>query len=132
MSDIDRAIMMATEAHFGQVDKSGQPYILHPLRVMLAQHDDVSRIVGVLHDVVEDSGAYGHGDILAVFGASIHEAVFAVTRKDGEAYEDFILRARANPIARRVKIADVVNNMRPGAENLLPRYERALSILRAI
>lgn len=129
MSDLERAIQVAVDAHFGQVDKTGQPYILHPLRVMLSQGDDVSRIVGVLHDVVEDSTTVGHGDILALFGESIHAAVIALTRHDGESYEDFILRAKANPTARRVKIADIKDNMRPGAKHLLPRYEKALAVL---
>jgi len=129
MSDLNRAIEVAAEAHFSQYDKNGEPYILHPLRVMLAQNDEVSRIVGVLHDVVEDSATVGGGDILALFGGSIHEAVMALTRTDGESYEDFILRAKANPIARRVKIADIKDNLRPGAEHLRPRYERALAVL---
>lgn len=131
MGDLTRAIIMATEAHSFQLDKTGQPYILHPLRVMLAQDDDVSRIVAVLHDVVEDTFAIYEDVILAVFGASIHEAVFALTRQDGETYEAFILRAKANPIARRVKIADIKDNLRPGAEHLRPRYEKALSVLEA-
>lgn len=131
MSDLSRAIEVAVDAHWNQTDKTGQPYILHPLRVMLAQDDDVSRIVAVLHDVVEDCTSVGHGDILALFGASIHDAVHALTRQDGESYEDLILRAKANPIARRVKIADVKDNLRPGAEHLRGRYEAALAVLEA-
>lgn len=129
MTDLDRAIIMATEAHRRQVDKTGQPYILHPLRVMLAVGEE-ARIAAVLHDVVED-GDVGHGDILALFGNEVHDAVFALTRQDGETYEDFILRAKANPIAREVKIADVMDNMRPGAEHLRPRYEKAIAVLLA-
>jgi len=129
MTDLNRAIEVAVDAHLSQYDKNGEPYILHPLRVMLAQDDEVSRIVAVLHDVVEDSTSVGHGDILALFGESIHEAVFALTRQDGESYEDFIQRAKSNPISRRVKIADIKDNMRPGAEHLLPRYKKALAAL---
>lgn len=131
MSDLDMAIEVAVDAHRNQYDKNGQPYILHHLRVMLSQDDDVSRIVAVLHDVVEDSTTVGGGDILALFGGSIHEAVTALTRYEGESYEDFIVRAKANPIARRVKIADIKDNLRPGAEHLRPRYERALAVLLA-
>lgn len=129
MSDLNRAIELANEAHWDQTDKNGEPYILHPLRVMLAQEDEVSRVVAVLHDTVEDSDTVGHGDILALFGASVHAAVFALTRQGGETYESFILRAKADPIARRVKIADIKDNLRPGAEHLKPRYEKALGVL---
>lgn len=110
MSDLSTAIKMAVDAHYGQVDKAGEPYILHPLRVMLAQTGDDERIVGVLHDVVEDSGV-GHGDILALFGEQIHAAVYAISRQEGEDYFDFVRRAAANPIARSVKIADLRDNL---------------------
>ena len=55
MSSLERAIIIAAEAHTGQVDKAGVSYILHPLRLMLQMKTDVERIVAVLHDVVEDS-----------------------------------------------------------------------------
>lgn len=129
MSDLNRAIELAVTAHYGQFDKNGEPYILHPLRVMLAQDDEVSRIVAVLHDAVEDSSTVGHGDILALFGESVHAAVFALSRQDDESYEDFILRAKKDPIARRVKIADIKDNLRPGAEHLKTRYYAALAVL---
>ena len=130
MTMLREAITMAALAHDGQVDKNGEPYILHPLRVMLAQEDEVSRIVAVLHDTVEDSDTVGHGDILALFGESVHAAVYALTRQAGETYEEFIRRAKTDPIARRVKIADILDNLRPGAEHLRPRYEAALAMLK--
>lgn len=130
MSDLSRAIGVAVDAHYGQYDKNGEPYILHPLRVMLAQTDEVSRVVAVLHDTVEDSKTVGHGDILALFGESVHAAIFALTRQEDEKYEDFISRAKENPIARRVKIADIKDNLRPGAEHLKTRYHAALAALK--
>lgn len=129
MSDLNRAIEVAVDAHFSQYDKNGEPYILHPLRVMLAQEDEVSRIVAVLHDTVEDSNTVGHGDILALFGESVHAAIVALTRRGDETYEAFIDRAKADPIARRVKIADIKDNLRPGAEHLKARYHAALAVL---
>lgn len=131
MTDLERAIKMAVELHAGQVDKTGQPYILHPLRVMLALDAEVDRIVGVLHDVVEDCGVGCGPSIMMLFGEEVWFAVIALTRQDGESYEDFILRAKANPIARRVKIADIKDNLRPGAEHLRPRYEKARAVLQA-
>ena len=52
---LDKAIHIATKAHGGQMDKGGQPYILHPLRVMFMRRNETERICAVLHDVIEDS-----------------------------------------------------------------------------
>lgn len=136
MSDLDTAIKFAVDAHEGQTDKAGQPYILHPLRVMLAQDNELARIVGVLHDIVEDS-AVGHGDILAIFGEEVHAAVFAISRQGGEDYFDFVRRAISNPIARQVKIADLRDNMDvsralPDDEKnraRLEKYRKAMAII---
>lgn len=126
---LEEAINVAVAAHEHQSDKNGQPYILHPLRVMLAMETDEERVVAVLHDVIEDSPHWGHGDILALFGEDVHAAVYALTRQEDETYADFILRAKANPIARKVKIADIKDNLRPGAEHLRDRYLKALEVL---
>jgi (p)ppGpp synthase/HD superfamily hydrolase len=108
---LERAVALAAEAHAGQTDKAGAPYILHPLRVMLAQQSEEARIVGVLHDVVEDTPV--RLDHLAAMGTS--EAVLrgldAVTRRDGESYEAYVARAGTDPLGRMVKIADLRDNM---------------------
>lgn len=130
MSDLNTAIKIAVDAHEGQVDKAGEPYVLHPLRVMLAMDNDRDRIVAVLHDVVEDSDKIGLGDILALFGEGIWAAVDAVTRRDGETYTDFIKRASTNEIGRRVKIADLRDNLR-GTHGNRERYIAALAALGA-
>jgi (p)ppGpp synthase/HD superfamily hydrolase len=130
MPDLNDAIKFAVDAHTGQIDKAGEPYILHPLRVMLAMGTNDERITAVLHDVVEDSQHVGHGDILALFGEAVHAAVFALTRQDGESYPDFIKRCSADPIARAVKLADIADNLSPARSASLPghlreRYEAA-------
>lgn len=110
MQGIDEAIALAVEAHRGQVDKAGEPYILHPLRVMLACKGEAKRIAAVLHDTVEDSGL----EISLIrhrFGAEVADAVDCLSRRDGETYTDFIERCRSNPIARSVKLADLADNM---------------------
>lgn len=126
---LEEAINLAINAHTGQKDDSGEPYILHPLRVMHAVSGEIDKVVAVLHDTVEDSDSVGHGDILALFGAEVHEAVYALTRLTGETYVEFIERCKANPIARRVKIADIHDNLRPGAPHLKERYLKALRVL---
>lgn len=128
--NLDHAIKLATDAHAGQVDKAGDPYILHPLRVMLAVSTPDERIAAVLHDVVEDTDVtcddlyWVHG-----FKSEIVLALAALTRAKGEDYLDFVQRAKTNAIARAVKIADIRDNLRPGAEHLRPRYEAALRFL---
>ncbi|MDQ0319993.1 hypothetical protein QO002_002131 [Pararhizobium capsulatum DSM 1112] len=130
MTDLNTAIQVATAAHAGQVDKSGQPYILHPLRVMLAMETEDERIVAVLHDILEDTPVTAN-DLYWEHGFKPHvvEAVFALSRKPGEDYPDFIRRLAVNPLARSVKIADIKDNLRPGAEHLRSKYEAALRML---
>jgi guanosine-3',5'-bis(diphosphate) 3'-pyrophosphohydrolase len=136
-----KAIQLANVQHFGQRDKAGELYILHPLRVMLRMHTIQERIVAVLHDVVEDS-EYPLSAIYTGFGHEIADAVDAVSRrvKHGrkELYLDFISRCAENPTGKAVKIADVLDNMsaeRMGKlhsgmqKSLTHKYNKALRIL---
>jgi len=108
---LDLAIKIAQKAHEGQFDKADQPYILHPLTVM-AQMDDVeSKIVAVLHDAIEDSDLTITELSEQGFSLSVTEAIAAITKLDGELYDDYLLRVMGNAIALKVKIADVRHNM---------------------
>lgn len=110
-SNLSLAIKIATEAHDGQEDRGGAPYILHPLRVMLAVQGDRERIAAVLHDVAEDCREW---PLLRLqtqpFSGAVHDALDALTRRKGEDYFDFINRCAADPIARVVKLADLKDN----------------------
>lgn len=111
MSTIERAIEIAARAHAGQTDKAGAPYIFHPLRLMLAVHGEYERMAAVLHDVVEDT-PIGFDDLQREgFPAAVIDAVRALTKHEGERRIDAARRAAANPIACRVKLADVTDNM---------------------
>jgi (p)ppGpp synthase/HD superfamily hydrolase len=111
MNMLERAIAIAAEAHAGQVDKAGAPYILHPLRMMLSLPSTDERIVAVLHDVCEDCPGWTFDRLRAQgFPEYIIEALNSVTKRDGEDYEAFVRRACANPIGRRVKLADLHDN----------------------
>lgn len=138
MSDLTQAIQLAAAAHQGQTDKAGQPYILHPLRVMLALEREEDRIVAVLHDVVEDTEISASDLRNKGFSETVIEAVLALTRGHGETYDSFIARCVINDIARRVKLADIDDNMRPDRveaakldSSLLERYRKARSTLEA-
>lgn len=115
MATLERAIIIAATAHATAVDKANSPYILHPLRLMLALEDEVSRIVAVLHDVVEDSmppNRWGFAELRAEgFSEEVLAALDCVTRRDEESYEAFIDRCSPNPIACKVKSADLNDNL---------------------
>jgi (p)ppGpp synthase/HD superfamily hydrolase len=108
---LERAIILASGAHAGQFDKIGQPYILHPLRVMLSVTTDLERVVAVLHDVVEDTSVTLF-DVLD-FGNTVADAIDAISKHNGEPYHEYLKRVKSNPLARTVKIADVRDNTSP-------------------
>jgi len=111
VADLEEAIRIAVEAHRGQKDRAGAPYVLHPLRMLLRMRTDAERIAAVLHDVVEDT-AWTLDDLRARgFSAEVLAAVDALTRRPGEAYDAFVERAAADPIARHVKLADLEDNL---------------------
>jgi (p)ppGpp synthase/HD superfamily hydrolase len=108
---LEQAIQLALDAHRGQLDKAGAPYILHPLRVMLRFYSQDERITAVLHDVIEDSPVTLDELRRSGFSEKIIGALDSLTKRDGESYEQFIERAAANPLARRVKLADLEDNL---------------------
>ncbi len=114
MSTLEKAIMIAASAHEGQLDKAGQPYILHPLRVMMKMKTQRDRIVAVLHDVVEDAGHRWDFDGLlrAGFEEDVVEALRHLTRdEEKDSYMDYIERIRDNETALNVKLADLEDNL---------------------
>ena len=108
-TDIEAARALATAAHAGQVDKAGLPYITHPERVASRLESPAARVVGWLHDTVEDTDVT-LSDIEARFGPETAAAVDAVSRRPGEAWEDYLKRVKADPVARQVKISDLIDN----------------------
>ena len=109
---LQKAIDIATKAHEGQVDKAGQPYIDHPLRVMNMGTTDEEKIVGVLHDVVEDSDWTFEELAAEGFSIEVIEALRCITKlSENEPYDKFIQRVKANPLAAKVKLYDLTDNM---------------------
>lgn len=105
------ALDIAFNAHKGQTDKAGQPYILHPLRLMFSLQDDKSKIVALLHDVIEDTTITIEDLKNKGFPQDIIEAIEALTKRPNETYQDFIERVSNNELAKTVKIADLKDNM---------------------
>jgi (p)ppGpp synthase/HD superfamily hydrolase len=111
MATLERSIQIAAKAHAGQLDKAGQPYILHPLRVMLHMKSEQERIVAVLHDVIEDTSVTLAQLAAEGFSAIVIDAVRALTKLPWESRLKTAARASRNPIALAVKLADNSDNM---------------------
>ena len=136
LPSVEDAIALAVRAHRDQRYPSpeSEPYIFHPLRVMLAFRDPVEQMAAVLHDVVEDTDIELHELIEAGYPVEVVGAIDSLTRRVSESYDDYIERVAANQVGRRVKIADLrenlANNRRspeaPGNAERIARYEFAM------
>ena len=110
---LDDAIQVARRAHEGQLDKSGRPYLGHPLRVMGALRDEHERMAAVLHDVVEDTTVTLDDLTEAGCPPPVLAAIAAISKQPGEDQESYLARVASNPIALAVKLADIEDNMSP-------------------
>ena len=136
---LERAIEIAARTHAGQLDKGGAPYILHPLRVMLRVVPGAQQIVAVLHDVVEDSEVTFEDLEREGFSAEVLSGLRAVTKVEGDSYEDFVARAALDPVGKAVKLADLMENSdlsriaEPSQKDLerVEKYGRAIEYLMA-
>lgn len=105
-----KALRLCFEAHKGQVDKSGMPYVFHPFHLAEQMKDENSTVVALLHDVVEDTNLTF--DDLRAFGFEndIMEALMLLTHEDDIPYLTYVAAIKRNPIARAVKLADLQHN----------------------
>jgi (p)ppGpp synthase/HD superfamily hydrolase len=111
MPTVEDALALAVEAHRGQKDKAGQTYILHPLRVMMRLETDAERMAAILHDVVEDTPYTLERLRELGYPEEVLGALDCLTKREGESYEAFVERILPHPLARRVKMADLEDNM---------------------
>ncbi len=107
--DVETARQWAERLHAGQVDKSGRPYIDHPARVAGRLQTPEEKVVGWLHDTVEDTSVTIR-EIEAQFGAETAAAVNAISRREDESWNTYLRRVKENPTARKVKISDLIDN----------------------
>ncbi len=107
----EEALELALEAHRGQKDKVGEPYIRHPIRVAERVDGDDARVVALLHDVLEDTGWTPTDLREAGVDDAMMEALELLTRRPGQDYGDYVAAVAANPVARAVKLADVADNL---------------------
>jgi (p)ppGpp synthase/HD superfamily hydrolase len=111
ISFLEKALEIALQAHQGQKDRYGEPYILHPLRIMTRVHTEEEKIVALLHDVIEDSSWTIEQLEQQGFSADLIEAVQALTKQPGEEYMHYIQRTEVTKLSLTVKIADLEDNM---------------------
>ena len=131
------AMKIAYNAHHGQVDKGGIPYVFHPYHLAEQMSDEYTTCVALLHDVVEDTGVTLE-ELKDIFPREVIEAVAAMTHGKDEPYLDYVRRVSLNPIAKVVKLADLRHNsdetrMLDGDESTLAyfreKYRKAFEIL---
>ena len=105
----NKAMRIAYDAHHGQVDKCGIPYIFHPIALAQSMEDEVSCCAALLHDVVEDT-AVTMEELAKEFPAEVIEVLRLLTHDDGEEYYAYVRRIKEHPIAKKVKLADLAHN----------------------
>lgn len=138
----NKAMRIAYRAHEGAVDKSGIPYILHPVHLAEQMEDELTAITALLHDVVEDTDVTFDDLRAEGFPESVLEALRLLTHEEGVPYMEYVAAIKDNPIARAVKLADLRHNMdatrfagceqAPTAEKLeyyRRKYEPAMELL---
>ena len=110
MSNLEKAIEVAVMAHKGQTRKNGDPYILHPLRLMMSVESANEKIVAVLHDVVEDTSVSFEQLENDGFSDDVIAALKLLTHQSDQSYEDYINCLADNELSRKVKMADLRDN----------------------
>lgn len=108
---LDKAALLCVTAHQGQRDKMGKAYFQHPMRVAMRCQSDDEKIVALLHDVLEDTPTTPEDLLAQRFPQYIVDGILSVTKRDGESYEDFVARAKQNPLGRVVKLHDLEDNL---------------------
>lgn len=104
-----QAMRLAYDAHHGQFDKSDAPYIFHPIHLAEQMEDEISCTVALLHDTVEDT-AVTLEDLARIFPKEVVDAVALLTHREGVDYFDYVRAIKTNPVATKVKLADLAHN----------------------
>lgn len=136
----NKALRIAYEAHHGQVDKAGLPYIFHPFHLAEQMTDEISTCVALLHDVAEDTDV-SLDDLAREFPPEAMKPLRKLTHQPGVPYADYIVGLRDDPVAKKVKMADIRHNSDmsrfAGGKPISPRdavrldekYKMALALL---
>ena len=132
-----KAMVISFNAHKNQLDKSGIPYVYHPYHLAEQMDDEYSVCTALLHDVVEDTDITLEDLRREGFPEAVLNAIALMTHDKNEPYFDYVKKKKNNPIARKVKLADLVHNSdisRIGCVNdealrRCEKYKKAIEIL---
>lgn len=105
----NKALKIAYNAHHGQLDYNGIPYIFHPIHLAEAMDDEISCCAALLHDVVEDTPVTME-ELAREFPAEVIEVLKLLTHDDATEYFDYVRKIAHHPIAKKVKLADIAHN----------------------
>lgn len=108
---LDKAALICVTKHAGQRDKMGCAYFQHPMRVAMRCHTDEEKMVALLHDTIEDTDVTAEYLLAEGFPQSVVDGILSVTKRPGESYEEFVARAKRNPLGRVVKLHDLEDNL---------------------
>lgn len=132
-----KAMKFCFQAHKDQTDKSGIPYVFHPIHLAEQMQDEDTTVVALLHDVVEDTD-YTIKDIAALgFSERVIAAIALMTHAENVPYMDYIAKIKENPIAKAVKLVDLAHNsditrldvVDEKAKARIEKYAKAIQLL---
>ena len=136
---LHKAIIIACEAHQGQSSINGEPYILHPLRLLIKAKSNEERIIAILHDVIEKTNISLADLKNKGFDQNIISSIDSLSRRGGESYVDYIGRLMQNRISVKIKLLDLADNIKMHSENndngiydvKINQYKNALKQIRS-
>tara|TARA_Y100000816_G_scaffold253449_1_gene205010 strand:- start:8 stop:433 length:426 start_codon:yes stop_codon:yes gene_type:complete len=136
---LHKAITIACEAHQGQSSINGEPYILHPLRLLIKAKSNEERIIAILHDVIEKTNISLADLKNKGFDQNIISSIDSLSRRRGESYVDYIGRLMQNRISVKIKLLDLADNIKMHSENnengiydvKINQYKNALKQIRS-
>ena len=136
---LHKAITIACEAHQGQFSINGEPYILHPLRLLIKAKSNEERIIAILHDVIEKTNISLADLKNKGFDQNIISSIDSLSRRGGESYVDYIGRLMQNRISVKIKLLDLADNIKMHSENndngiydvKINQYKNALKQIRS-
>ena len=136
---LHKAITIACEAHQGQSSINGEPYILHPLRLLIKAKSNEERIIAILHDVIEKTNISLADLKNKGFNQNIISSIDSLSRRKGEPYFDYIRRLMQNKISVKIKLLDLIDNIKSHSKNnkdgiydaKINKYQNALKLIRS-
>ena len=136
---LHKAITIACEAHQGQSSINGEPYILHPLRLLIKAKSNEERIIAILHDVIEKTNISLLDLKNKGFDQNIISSIDSLSRRRGESYIEYIERLMQNKISVKIKLLDLADNIKIHSENndngiydsKIIQYKNALNQIRS-